>query len=80
MNRRFTVALRVCIDCGSAFGLALWPWSGERFTRTHGLCRGCFARLDAAFDDEREPAAAGRVAPRRARRIEPGYPQEANAA
>lgn len=53
MNRRFTVALRVCVDCHSPFGVGIWPWSGERFTRTHGLCRSCFERLDAAFDDER---------------------------
>ena len=53
MSRNFTVALRVCVNCRSPFGLGIWPWSGERFTRTHGLCRSCFQRLYAAFDDER---------------------------
>ncbi len=55
MSRRFTVALRVCVSCRSPFGLGLWPWSGERFKRTHGLCGRCFQRLAAAFDDERPP-------------------------
>jgi hypothetical protein len=62
MDRRFTVALRVCVSCRSPFGLGLWPWSGERFIRTHGICRGCFERLDAAFDDER-PAGRDRTSP-----------------
>jgi hypothetical protein len=51
-----TVALRICIECRSTFGLWLWPWSGSRFTRTHGLCRGCFERLERSFDDERPGA------------------------
>ena len=54
MAKRITVALRICVNCGEAFGVALWAWSGEPFTRTHGLCRHCFERLDACFDDERD--------------------------
>lgn len=56
MLKRVTVALRICIDCGSTFGVGLWPWNGSRFTRTHGLCRECFARLERSFDDEERPA------------------------
>ncbi|MDJ0848372.1 MAG: hypothetical protein QNK04_08350 [Myxococcota bacterium] len=72
MSHRFTIALRICVNCRSPFGLGLWPWSGERFTRTHGLCRGCFEQLDAAFADERPP---------RSERSEPSpYHGEASAA
>jgi hypothetical protein len=53
MSRSFTVALRICVNCRSPFGVGIWPWSGERFTRTHGLCKSCFQELDAAFQDER---------------------------
>ena len=53
MSRRFTVAVRVCLNCQRNFGVALWPWSGAHWTLTHGLCRPCHARLEAAFDDER---------------------------
>lgn len=56
MSRSFTVALRMCVSCKSPFGVGIWPWSGERFTKTHGLCRPCFKQLDAAFEDERPPA------------------------
>lgn len=63
MSRRFTVALRVCVNCRSPFGLGLWPWSGARFTRTHGLCRGCFEHLNAAFDDERPTEGSRTPAP-----------------
>jgi hypothetical protein len=51
-----TVALRICIECRSTFGVGLWPWNGSRFTRTHGLCRDCFERLERSFDDERRAA------------------------
>ena len=53
MSRNFTVALRICVSCRSPFGVGIWPWSGERFTKTHGLCRPCFQQLDAAFEEER---------------------------
>jgi hypothetical protein len=53
MSRRYTVAVSVCLNCQRNFGVALWPWSGASLTRTHGLCRPCGARLEAAFDDER---------------------------
>jgi len=58
------------LNCGSSFGVGLWPWSGKRFTRTHGLCRNCFEKLEAAFDDERPPknARATLEAPSRERR------------
>jgi ribosomal protein L37E len=62
MSRRFTVALRICVSCGSSFGLSLWPWNGERYTRTHGLCRRCFERLETAFDEERPRRSAVRLA------------------
>jgi hypothetical protein len=65
MSRRFTVALRICVSCRSPFGVGVWPWSGERFTRTHGLCRSCFRRLDAAFDDERPARRRAEPAPPR---------------
>lgn len=57
MKKRFTVALRICVSCRNAFGVGMWPWNGERFTRTHGLCKACFEQLDASFDDERAAAA-----------------------
>ena len=53
MSRRFTVALRVCLNCQRHFGMALWPWSGAHWTRTHGLCQPCHTKLEAAIDDER---------------------------
>ncbi len=56
MWKRTTVAMRICMNCGEAFGVALWAWNGEAFTRTHGLCRRCFERLDAAFEEERRTA------------------------
>lgn len=54
MTKQHTVALRICIGCRTPFGVHLWPWSGERFTHTHGLCRACFERWQGAFDAERE--------------------------
>ena len=53
MTRRFTLALRVCLNCQRTFGLALWPWSGAHWKRTHGLCQPCHKRLAAAIDYER---------------------------
>lgn len=57
MTRRFTVAVRVCVNCQRTFGVSLWRWSGSRWTLTHGLCRPCHERLAAAFDDEQHPHA-----------------------
>ena len=54
MAKQLTVAIRVCIECRSTFGVRLWPWSGSYLARTHGLCRPCLKRLGAAFDEERE--------------------------
>jgi len=71
MSRSFTVALRVCVSCRSPFGVGIWPWSGERFTRTHGLCRSCFQVLHAAFEDER-PAKHSREAAAPARYVGAG--------
>lgn len=53
MSHRFTVALRTCLNCQRTFGMSLWPWSGARFQRTHGLCRGCHRQLTADIDDQR---------------------------
>ncbi|MBW2269851.1 MAG: hypothetical protein JRH16_14860 [Deltaproteobacteria bacterium] len=53
MSHRFTVALRVCLNCQQAFGVGLWPWSGAPWKRTHGLCQRCHTQLTAALDDER---------------------------
>lgn len=65
MIGRSTLVLRICIECGRSLGLGVWPWSGALFTRTHGLCRGCFERLDAALDDlDAEELDAGSEAPR----------------
>ncbi len=64
MSHRFTIALRICVNCRSPFGLGLWPWSGERVTRTHGLCRSCFEQLDAEFAEERAPRSSRREASR----------------
>jgi hypothetical protein len=61
MTRRSTLVLRVCVECRKALGIGVWPWSGRLFTRTHGLCRPCFERLDAALD-----GAPGAVPARRA--------------
>ena len=49
MPRSFTVALSICLDCQRAFGVNLWPWSGEHWKQTHGLCGSCRTRLAAAF-------------------------------
>ncbi len=53
MSRRFTFALQTCLNCQHTFGVGLWPWSGEVWKRTHGLCKPCRAELAASFDDER---------------------------
>lgn len=57
MTAQHTVALRICINCRAPFGVQVWPWSGERFTQTHGLCGSCFEALQAALDadDDRGP-------------------------
>jgi len=36
-------------------GIGVWPWSGRRFTLSHGLCRSCFHQLEQAarLDEER---------------------------
>ncbi len=50
--RRQTTALRICIQCNETLGIQLCPWSGQAFTRTHGLCRDCFLDLERAVADE----------------------------
>ncbi len=50
--RRQTTALRICIQCNDTLGIQQWPWSGQAFTKTHGLCRPCFLRLEQAVADE----------------------------
>ena len=46
-----TLVLRQCLDCRRYLGFGVWPWTGERFTVAHGLCRSCFKRLEAAAAD-----------------------------
>jgi hypothetical protein len=46
-----TLVLRQCLNCGRYLGFGVWPWTGERFTVTHGLCRSCFDRLEEAAAD-----------------------------
>ena len=43
-----TYVLRKCLGCGEVISFGVWPWSGERFAVSHGLCRPCFHRLEAA--------------------------------
>ena len=52
MTTRFTIALRICVNCQRQFGVSLWPWSGATWTRTHGICRPCRAQLSRAPADE----------------------------
>ena len=51
-----TVVLRKCLNCSGTLGVAIWPWSGQRFTVSHGLCDVCFRELEeaAAAEPERE--------------------------
>jgi len=58
-----TLARRRCGQCERDLGLALWPWSGQWFVTTHGLCDGCFALGEREADARRRP---GRPALRRA--------------
>ena len=64
-----TIVLRKCINCEGTIGIGVWPWSGQRFTVSHGLCRSCFHELEeAALADEprsvrtRDPAEGERPA------------------
>ena len=43
-----TIVLRKCINCEGTIGIGVWPWSGQRFTVSHGLCRSCFDELEEA--------------------------------
>ncbi len=52
MTDRRTIVLRVCVNCNASFGFGVWPWNGERVSRTHGLCRPCFTRLEAIAREE----------------------------
>ena len=48
-----TIVLRKCLNCEGTMGIGVWPWSGQRFTVSHGLCRSCFVELEeAALSDE----------------------------
>ena len=57
-----TIVLRKCLNCEGTIGIGVWPWSGQRFTVSHGLCRGCFDELEqaalASESDMPPPAAA----------------------
>ncbi len=43
-----TIVLRKCLNCTGTIGIGVWPWSGRRFTVSHGLCRSCFVQLERA--------------------------------
>ena len=43
-----TIVLRKCLNCEGMIGIGVWPWSGQRFTVSHGLCRSCFNELEEA--------------------------------
>ena len=52
-----TIVLRKCLNCEGTIGIGVWPWSGQRFTVSHGLCRSCFEELEkAALASESGPA------------------------
>jgi hypothetical protein len=61
-----TIVLRKCLNCESTMGIGVWPWSGQRFTVSHGLCQGCFDELEAAA-----LASEADTAPRRGRPQDP---------
>jgi len=68
-----TIVLRKCLNCEGTMGIGVWPWSGQRFTVSHGLCRSCFDELEeAALASE---ADAPRVSRRPSERplAEPGW-------
>ncbi len=52
MSQKQTTALRICIDCQIVIGIQAWPWNGQIFTHTHGLCAPCFERLTASLATE----------------------------
>jgi hypothetical protein len=58
MTDRRTIVLRVCVNCRTSFGFGVWPWNGERVSRTHGLCRPCFTHLEAIARDESDELTA----------------------
>jgi hypothetical protein len=63
-----TIVLRKCLNCEGTIGIGVWPWSGQRFTVSHGLCRSCFDELEeAALATEAD------VAPRRERAEAPAW-------
>ena len=43
-----TIVLRKCLNCEGTLGIGVWPWSGQPFTISHGLCNDCFVELEAA--------------------------------
>ena len=61
-----TIVLRKCLNCEGTIGIGVWPWSGQRFTVSHGLCQGCFGELEAAA-----LASEADTAPRRRRPQDP---------
>jgi len=52
MTTRFTIALRICVNCQREFGVSLWPWSGATWTRTHGICHSCRTQPGRTSADE----------------------------
>ncbi|MGI9590553.1 MAG: hypothetical protein ACR2P8_04230 [Myxococcota bacterium] len=60
-----TIVLRKCLNCEGTIGIGVWPWSGQRFTVSHGLCRPCFAELEEAALASESGAQPGRERPRR---------------
>jgi len=58
-----TIVLRKCLNCTGTIGIGVWPWSGQRFTVSHGLCRSCFDELEeAALATEPDTAPRPRTA------------------
>ena len=54
MSQATTLVLRVCAGCEQNLGYQAWPWTGETFAMSHGLCAGCYAVLADALKEEDE--------------------------
>jgi hypothetical protein len=68
-----TIVLRKCLNCEGTMGIGVWPWSGQRFTVSHGLCRSCFDELEeAALASETDAPRVSRR-PRERPPAEPGW-------
>ena len=68
-----TIVLRKCLNCEGSMGIGIWPWSGQRFTVSHGLCRSCFEELEEAAQASEADAPLVRRAPEEPAPHEPGW-------